>query len=718
MIPLATSAEYTLNPGLALVHPEAAWALGYTGSGVTVAVLDGGVISGTHDLDSQLLPSSTDVVGTRNQPLASRDQHGTMVAGFVAAAFDSRGTVGVAYDAKILSIRADEADPCSPDPKSCGFFTSNLARGVDYATTHGAKVINMSFGSDTPSGSTFTAALARAVAAGEVIVAAAGNSDPGVPPAVSPGWPARYAADAAYNGQIIAVGALNAAGTDIATFSYRAGAAQNFFLLAPGEDVWSGCGLPSTTTPTTTVCYRGSGTSFATPVVSGAAALLIGGFPNLTAHEVVDILLRSARDMGAPGTDAIYGRGALDIARAFSPLGALSVPQAGGMTTISDDSGPGAAGSLAFGDALTRSEALATVGYDDYHRQFHINLGSAYHRTSQRSLAMGSAPALAHGGVKVTTPDGAKLEFAALTNESAERPVGTSGLQDQTNSLLNVSASYARGPLRLDLWTGQAGLTPTIDGAPVDDFSALAGAQQVARAGLTAGRWTLSAEGGGGKHSLGDTFAMAGAVRANEQSDSHYAKLLATFKDDYVATTVGVGQLQEQGGPLGSFAPSDSQLALPATSRFITLKSEWDAARGVTLSAEGAVGRTDAQGRLLHLRNGVSTSWRLRGLADCSLIGLACSGMSVELSQPIRIEKGSVTAYLADQPTDYFDPLTYSDRKLELTPSGRELDLRVSAWRPMGPGALRFEATAISNEGNRADSPLNFGVTAGWRARF
>jgi hypothetical protein len=707
-----------------MVHPEAAWALGYTGQGVTIAVVDDGVQSGTHDLNGRLSSASTDVVGTRNQPFASRDQHATMVAGFAAANFDGSGTIGVAYNATILSIRTDEIGPCGPDAgapsgSDCGFLGSDIARGIDYATTHGSKVLNMSLGGDTPSGSSTQAALGRAVAAGMVIAAAAGNADTGQPPASSPGWPARFAIDPAYNGQIIAVGALNAAGNDIASFSARAGVAQNFYILAPGENVVSGCGLPSTTTPGTTVCYQGSGTSFATPVVSGAAALLIGAFPNLSAHEVVDILLRSARDMGAPGTDAIYGRGALDIARAFSPLGALSVPNSVGEITVSDDSGPGAAGSLAFGDALSRSNALATVGYDDYRRQFRINMGSAYQRTGPRHLALAGAPRLAQGGVSVSTPDGAKFQFAALADQSAERPAGVAGLQDQAGeALLNVSASYAKGPVRFDLWSGQAGLPPAFEGAPVDGFSALAGASHAARAGYTAGRWTLSAEGGAGKRSLGDEFAMTGAVRAGEESDSHYAKLLATFKNRYVSTTVGVGQLNERGGPLGALAPAGSDLAMPATSRFATVGAEWNAAKGLSLSAEAAVGRTDAQGRLFTLRNAVSSSWRLRAVSDCSLIGAPCSRIALELSQPVRIERGLVSAYLADQPGDYFDALTFSDRSLELSPSGRELDLRVSAWRPRGPGALRLEAAAISNEGNRADSRLNFGLTAGWRARF
>jgi hypothetical protein len=272
--------------------------------------------------------------------------------------------------------------------------------------------------------------------------------------------------------------------------------------------------------------------------------------------------------------------------------------------------------------------------------------------------------------------------------------------------------------LRLVLWAGRQGFTPRFEGAPVDAFSAMAGAQQAFRAGLARGRWTFSAEEGSGSRALGDEFALAGTIRAGAEQPSHYAKLLANFRDKHVSTTVGVGQLDERGGPLGMIAPPGSDLAMPAQSRFATLKTEWNARPGLSFSAEGAVGRTEADGQLLTLRNAVSTSWRLRGVADCTIVKLACSGLAVELSQPVRVERGTVTAYLADQPADYFDILTFSDRRLSLSPTGRELDLRVSAWRPLGFGAFRLEGSAIVDEGHRADAPLNLGLTAGWRARF
>jgi hypothetical protein len=362
---------------------------------------------------------------------------------------------------------------------------------------------------------------------------------------------------------------------------------------------------------------------------------------------------------------------------------------------------------------------LSTVGYDDYRRQFHINLGDSYSRPASRNLALGGLPSLSSGAAQVTMADGSQFKMAALVNSAAiERPSGIIGLRETHEGLLDVSATYARGAVRFDLWTGEKGIPPLLGDEPVDAFSAMAGAEQAARAGYSVGRWTFSAEGGAGKRSLGDDYALIGAERAKEEATSQYARLLANFKNRYVSTTVGIGQLDEKGGPLGSLAPAQSDLSMPAISRFATLRTDWSRVPGILLTAEAAVGKTDAEGRLLHLNDAVSSSWRLRAIADCANLKLPCSGLSVELSQPVRVERGTVRATLADQPADYFDPLTYSDRTLSLSPSGRELDLRVSAWRPLGPGAFHFEAAAISDEGHRADAPLNLGVTAGWRARF
>ena len=132
-----------------------------------------------------------------------------------------------------------------------------------------------------------------------------------------PTLPARFAATAAADGQAIAVGAVDA-DDQLAGFSNRAGSARDQFLVAPGVGILA----PALGGGAATV----SGTSFATPHVSGAAALVLQAAPFLSADEVVELLLESATDLGAPGTDAVYGRGLLNLSAALGPRGTLGVP--------------------------------------------------------------------------------------------------------------------------------------------------------------------------------------------------------------------------------------------------------------------------------------------------------------------------------------------------------------------------------------------------------
>ena len=134
-----------------------------------------------------------------------------------------------------------------------------------------------------------------------------------------------------------------------------------------------------------------SGTSFAAPQVSGAVALLAQAFPNLTGTQIVDLLLRTARDAGATGTDAVYGRGILDIARAFSPQGLTGL--AGTRVAVSLDGLTGTS-SGAMGDALSGA-SLGAVMLDGYQRAYKLNLAAGL-RAGQSRLPLHEA--LAGGG--------------------------------------------------------------------------------------------------------------------------------------------------------------------------------------------------------------------------------------------------------------------------------------------------------------------------------
>ena len=109
------------------------------------------------------------------------------------------------------------------------------------------------------------------------------------------------------------------------SFSNRAGAHSAQYLTARGERMCCVYENGQVYVDPSGYVYVVSGTSFSAPQVSGAAALLAQAFPNLTGRQIAQILLSSAFDAGAPGTDPIFGRGILDIAKAFQPLGATAL---------------------------------------------------------------------------------------------------------------------------------------------------------------------------------------------------------------------------------------------------------------------------------------------------------------------------------------------------------------------------------------------------------
>jgi hypothetical protein len=284
------------NWGNDMVNAPEAWARGYTGQGVTVAVIDSGVDISHQDLSNNIWGNTGEIasngidddgngytddvygwnfgIGQNNNNVlpgtsSSGQGHGTHVAGTIAAANNGIGMTGVAYNSRIMAIRMGDVD-------SQGRFTNggNLAQAIRYAVDNGARVINMSLGwSDSTA---LRDALAYAASRNVITVSAAGNSS-----LSSPGTPAYYATQ--YG---LSVGAVDSSRT-IASFSNRAGTNSSMqHVMAPGVNVYStvpGNGYAS---------Y--SGTSMAAPHVAGVVALMLGANPNLTHAQVRSILTSSA----------------------------------------------------------------------------------------------------------------------------------------------------------------------------------------------------------------------------------------------------------------------------------------------------------------------------------------------------------------------------------------------------------------------------------------
>lgn len=668
-------------------------------------MVDSGIKLNHQDLAANISPKSIDIVAGRGQPQGT-DTHGTRVSSVIAAPFNGFGTVGIAFNATILSIRADISECNDPDNAVC-FRSADLANALDYAVANGAKVINLSLGGEGALGFSFEAALQRAINAGVVFAIASGNEA-----GANPEWPGRYASDPRFAGGIIVTGAHDSNNL-IADFSNRAGVSQSWFLSAPGVGVLVDC--------EDTSCWRVNGTSFASPAVAGALALLLEAFPNLTGKQAAEILLRTARDAGDAGTDTIYGRGLLDIAQAFQPVGATSSPQATG-AAVKVAIEPGAYVGGPFGDALGRTSALSTIGYDEYERLFRIDMGAAYRMAPRRSYQPENPTPMRQSQVTMDGPGGAKLSLVAAAPTPTPEPILNRytpfdapwlGDEVRQEALFDVTA----GRMSFAAWQGKGGARSPFSTNSGDGFTALAQADHAVRGGLTLsdlgfGPLTLSAETG-----AGDRRAP---LRSVEQDVSSYARAALDWRGEHGGLSFSMGALDEKMGPLGAYMPTRSDFALPSRTRFAALGGDLSLGHGLVLSGEAGFGRTEIEGRFLNLSSAaVSSTWRMALQSDCPSWALGCSRLTWEISQPLRIESGTFSALLADAPLEYFDPVTFSERRFSASPSGRQIDFSVRSLHPLPGGSmLQLEAVASRDEQHRAGAPTGYALLGSWRRGF
>jgi subtilisin family serine protease len=303
--------------GMTMVHADEAHAV-TTGEGATVAVIDTGAYFAHPDLQGRLI-AGRDFVEDDDTP-QDQEGHGTHVAGIVAANADNGiGVDSVAPGAKVLVVRVLNAD---------GEGTAeDVDAGIDWAVAHGADVINLSLGPDTPliggSDPEFDAALGRALDRGVIVVGAAGNS--GLPACDQP----------SATGRLLCVGAVDRDENKAFYSNFGDGLA----ISAPGgaafgseeDDIFSTYVPHSLLNPITGENEdRGvyewlAGTSQATPHVSGVAALLVS--LGVRGQAAVKRILATARDVGPAGPDSVYGAGILD---ARAAVAGLSRPGGGG----------------------------------------------------------------------------------------------------------------------------------------------------------------------------------------------------------------------------------------------------------------------------------------------------------------------------------------------------------------------------------------------------
>lgn len=275
---------------LDLIKAPEVWAQGYAGQGVVVAVVDTGVDYTHPDLDANIWTNPGEVAGdgidndgngfvddirgwdfvnNDNNP-TDDDNHGTHVAGTIAAENNGVGNTGVAYNAKIMPIKV-----LGPN----GGSSNAVAAGIRYAANNGAKVINLSLGGGAASSAITEAVRYATETKGATVVIASGNEGrtrPSFPATLSNTWG-------------ISVGAVDRT-SRLASFSNRAGQQTVDYVTAPGVSVLS-------TTPNNTYSSY-SGTSMATPHVAGVVALMLSANPSLSPTQVEQLVTQTANPAG------------------------------------------------------------------------------------------------------------------------------------------------------------------------------------------------------------------------------------------------------------------------------------------------------------------------------------------------------------------------------------------------------------------------------------
>ena len=283
---------FPMQYGMLQKNIPLAWKVTTGDPNLVVAVVDTGIDYNHPDLKDRVVKGQDFSFRpgrffNRKDPNGPMDDnaHGTHCAGIIGATANNMvGIAGVAPGVKLMAVKVLG--------KSGGGTEYDVMKGVAYSITNGAKIVSMSLGG-TATTSVERKFYEAAVLSGALVVAAAGNSADGL------GFPAAYPG-------VLSVGATDSGG-GLARFSNHD---QSMSVTAPGVGILS-------TIPGETYA-KFSGTSMAAPFVAGAAALVWSKHPDWTAEQVKSQIERTAKDMGAPGPDSIFGHGEIDVTAALA----------------------------------------------------------------------------------------------------------------------------------------------------------------------------------------------------------------------------------------------------------------------------------------------------------------------------------------------------------------------------------------------------------------
>ncbi|HEX8303070.1 S8 family peptidase [Sphingomonas sp.] len=714
------TAEYRATAGAVSMSALTAYNRGGTGSGIRVGVIDSGI-----DLQSSEFGDCSGGVGTGtcritsfsrstagNASIDDEGGHGTAVAFTIAGRRNDAGTHGVAFDAQLIVARADSPGSCATESSSdedagCSFGDTAIALGLDAAREGGARVVNISLGGDAPN-SRLLQAVSDATAAGIVIVISAGN-DGTKPEGANPdAFAAGMAGSAGARNLVIIAGSVNTA-DQISSFSNRAGTGASTYLTAVGQSVRA---PDENNTP-----FLWSGTSFSAPQIAGAVALLAQAFPTMTGAQIVQLLFTTARDAGAAGIDPVYGRGVLDLARAFQPVGTTSLPESRAATSDNFN----AALSAPMGDAAQGS--LGVVVLDGFDRAFATDLARSIRRqgagrqlpqlmaSRQRSFAVG-ANDLRVAVSLVPTSDAIRIERLGIGSHDATRArvlAGSVAARLGSKAQFAIGASEGVNTLSARL-AGRAEPAFLVASDPThgSGFDADVKGSLAVRRQLGAWALTLGQEAGDVLTRRDTQFE---ALRRRPERFG-YSRTTMGLDRAFGGLRAGllVTHLNEADTLLGARF-SGALGATRADTVFVDIAARYE------MGGDWSLGGSMRQGwTMARLRGGVEGSGTVRTngfSADLGKVGLLAPGdrFGLRIAQPLRVASGGIDLRLP-QGWDYYSRSVDSWKvsRLNLAPTGREMDFELAyGWSFLG-GDVSTNLFLRRHPGNFATMPTDRGA--------
>lgn len=649
------SMPYLLS-GLQFAHTA-----GLTGKGKTVAIVDTGFRLDHREFEGKTMKT----FGT----IPTLD-HGTHVAGLIAAKRDGKGMMGVAPDADLhlasldrdqdSRLDIDHVTAATLDAASLGAVAQNNSWGFnvgadrirDYLAAHPdasvAAALSNTVGHTTAQWSSYLDAFATFEKTG-VIVFASSNDDTLVNGSALASLPAfdktlRGAWISTVNGYFEVDG--NNDITDAVLISARCGMSAQFCLAGDGT-TWG----PEAASPTD--YGTGTGTSYVAPQVSGAVALLAQAFPDLSSREWTKRLLVSADntwfpsqgvkrdgsvDFGNGITHAysdVWGHGLLDIKAALQPIGSLSVLSGSDVSTASRtplsqaaiNTGP------AYGDGLSaalRNEDIAV--FDALNGDFRMSAARLVSPSAKTAETLPTA-----------VPEEQFQSFRTGFSFAGEtRPVTASvGFAED----MAYSFDGARAGANVSLLSFAR------------DVYAMEAAQTSGRFSVRALGFSTQSQAGSGK-----TAVAGGAVRLG-------------FDTGLGKVSLGVTQLSEQGSLLGMSGSDAFDIGTGGSSTATRIGYEGEVGGGVSLFGSYEFGAARASGQSGGLVSGMS-GLRFTGMSagvKLDEVFRPTGSLSLSVSQPLRIDAGRLAVKLPTGRTPD-GALAYARKTVSLEPTGRQVD--------------------------------------------